>query len=160
MANTIHGVFRSDALHDTNASAGLRSAKYFVDDVATDIDNGSVVKLEVLMENERELWKAVAPAEGDDIAKLFVVGTPEVMYDERLRNLTDFYNEAGQPIRCYSLHTGSMFSVTAPVIEGAPAVGQTVGVQGTKWLVGGAGVGTIIAIETVGTLQYVVIRVD
>lgn len=163
MANTIHGVVRTDECYASYASSGLHSAKFYVDDVPTEIDNGSVVKLEALLENERELWKAVTPAADDDISTIYLVATPEVMYDERLRNLTDFYNEADTAIRCYALHTGDIFSVTAPVLDGADsaAVDGTVGLQaGTKLLVGGTGVGKIIAIEQVGTLTYYVVRVD
>lgn len=160
MANTIHGVVRTDALWATNSSAGLLSAKYFVGEEFSDIDNGCVVKAEALIDGERELFKAVDPAEGDDISKIFLVATPEVMYDERLRNLTDFYNEAGQAIRLYPLHVGDMFSISAPVLDGEAAVGSTVGVQaGNKLKVGNTGVGTIIAVEPVGSIKYAVIRV-
>lgn len=160
MANTIHGVVRTDAMWATNSSAGLLSAKYFVDEEFAAIDNGNVVKAEALLEGERELFKAVAPAEGDDISKIFLVATPEVMYDERLRNLSDFYNEADQAIRLYPLHVGDMFSVSAEALDGEASVGATVGVQAsTKLKVGGTGVGTIIAVEPVGSIKFAVIRV-
>lgn len=169
MANTIHGVVRTDEMLATSASAGLHSAKYFVDTTATELDNGSVVKLDSLLEGERELWKAVAPTASDDIDTIYLVATPEVMYDERLRNLTDFYNEADTAIRCYALHTGDIFSVTAPVLDGAEtaAVGSIVELQaGVKLKAvssatgGSTAVGKIIAVEPVGTLTYYVVRVD
>ena len=160
MANTIHGVVRTDAMWATNSSAGLLSAKYFVGEEFADIDNGNIVKAEALIEGERELFKAVTPAEGDDTSKIFLVATPEVMYDERLRNLSDFYNEAGQAIRLYPLHVGDMFSVSAEALDGEAAVGATVGVQAsTKLKVGGTGVGTIISVEPVGSILFSVIRV-
>lgn len=163
MANTIHGVVRTDALLATSASAGLHSVKYMVGEEFAAIDNGSVLVLDSLIEGEREVWKAVDPTEGAELGKLVLIATPEVMYDERLRNLTDFYNEAGVAARGYVLHSGDIFSVTAPVLDGADdaAVGATVGVQAsTKLKVGGTGLGTVIAIETVGSLKYVVIRVN
>lgn len=161
MANTIHGVVRTDALIGTSASALLHSVKYMVGEEFAAIDNGSVLQLEALIEGERELFKAVDPTDSA-IGKLVLIATPEVMYDERLRNLSDFYNEAGVAARGYVLHSGDIFSVTAPVVEGfdSAAVGSTVGIQGNKWLIGGTGIGSVIAIETVGTLKYVVIRVD
>lgn len=161
MANTIHGVVRTDFMHGQDATNGLHSVKYMVGDEFADIDNGSVLSLEALLEGEREIWKAVDPTDAT-IGKLVLIATPEIMYDERLRNLTDFYNEAGVAARGYILHQNDIFSVTAPVVEGfdSVAVGSTVGVQGNKWLIGGTGVGTVIAIETVGTLKYVVIHVD
>lgn len=163
MANTIHGVVRTDFMHGTNSSAGLHSVKYMVGEEFVAIDNGSVLVLDSLIEGEREIWKAVAPTEGADLGKLVLIATPEVMYDERLRNLSDFYNEAGVAARGYVLHSGDIFSVTAPVLDGAEdaTVGATVGVQAsTKLKVGGTGLGTVIAIETVGSLKYVVIRVN
>lgn len=160
MANVIHGVVRTDNLSHTLDGAGLYSVKFMAGDEFADIDNGSVVMLEALLEGEREIWKAVEPTDGAALNKLVLIATPEVMYDERLRNLSDFYNEAGAAARGYMLESGDIFSVTAPVVEGEAAVGSTIGVQGTKWLVGGNGVGSVIAIETVGSLQYVVIRVD
>lgn len=160
MANTIHGVVRTDAMWATNSSAGLLSAKYFVDEEFAAIDNGNVVKAEALLEGERELFKAVSPAEGDAISKIFLVATPEVMYDERLKNLSDFYNEAGQAIRLYPLHVGDMFSVSAEALDGEAVVGSTVGVQAsTKLKVGGTGVGAIIAVEPVGSIKFAVVRV-
>lgn len=163
MANTVHGVVRTDFMHGTNSSAGLHSVKYMVGDDFAAIDNGSVLVMEALIEGEREVWKAVAPTEGAELGKLVLIAAPEVMYDERLRNLSDFYNEAGVAARGYVLHSGDIFGVTAPVLDGADgaAVGSTVGVQASpKLLIGGTGLGSVIAIETVGTLVYYVIRVD
>lgn len=161
MANTIHGVVRTDEMLATSASALLHSVKYMVGDNFATIDNGSVLALEALIEGEREVWKAVDPTESV-IGKLVLIATPEVMYDERLRNLTDFYNEAGVAARGYVLHSGDIFSVTAPVVEGfdSAVAGSTVGVQGNKWLIGGTGIGTVLAVETVGAHKYCVIRVD
>lgn len=161
MANTIHGVVRTDFMHGQNATNGLHSVKYMVGEEFADIDNGSVLALDSLMEGEREIWKAVDPTEAV-IGKLVLIATPEVLYDERQRNLTDFYNEAGQASRGYVIDHNDIFSVTAPVVEGfdSAEVGSTVGVQGNKWLIGGTGVGKVIAIEQVATLKYVVIAVD
>lgn len=169
MANVIHGVIRTDAMLATSGSAGLFSFKYFgTDGNAADIDNGCVVKLEGLIEGERELYKGVAPAADTALSDIVLTATPEVMYDERLRNLTDFHNEAGVACRGYMLHTGDIFSVTDAGVDAAAevAVGDVAELQaGTKLKIvktltaGSTKVGSVIAVEQVGTLTYVVIRV-
>lgn len=169
MANTIHGVVRTDNLSHTLDGAGLYSVKYKNGAEFADIDNGCVVMLKALMEGERELWEAVAPEAGTARNQIVLIATPEVMYDERLRNLTDFYNEAGTAARGYLLEPGDIFSVTAPVLDGADTaeVGSVVELQAAVNLkaaasatAGSTAVGKIIAIEQVGTLTYYVIRVD
>lgn len=166
-----HAVVRTDNMFGTDVRAGLVSAKYFVSTTETAIDNGNVVLLDSLITGEREIFKAVAPAANSSIADVVLVATPEVMYDERLRNLDDYYNEAGKIIRGYRLHTGDAFSVTKDALDGAatPAVGDVVELKaGTKLNVkaaatgatdGSTVVGTIEAIEVVGRYTYYVIRV-
>lgn len=169
MANAIHSVVRTDAMLATSGSAGLFSFKYFgADGNAADIDNGCVVKLDGLMEGERELYNGVVPAANTALSDIVLVDTPEVMYDERLRNLTDFYNEAGAACRGYMLHTGDIFSVSTAGVDAAAevAVGDVAELQaGTKLKIvktltdGSTQVGAVIAVEQVGTMTYVVIRV-
>ena len=166
-----HAVVRTDNMFGTDVRAGLVSAKYFVDTTETAIDNGNVVKLVALIDGEREIFKAVAPAANTPISEVVLVAAPEVMYDERLRNLDEFYNEAGKAFRGYRLHTGDAFSVTKDALDGAatPAVGDVVELKaGTKLNVkaaatgatdGSTVVGTIEAIEVVGRYTYYVIRV-
>ena len=166
-----HAVVRTDNMYGTDVRAGLVSAKYFVDTTETAIDNGNVVKLVELLEGEREIFKAVAPAANTPISEVVLVDAPEVMYDERLRNLDEFYNKAGKPFRGYRLHTGDAFSVTKDGLDGAatPAVGDVVELKaGTKLNVkaaatgataGSTVVGAIEAVEIVGRYTYYVIRV-
>lgn len=168
MSNTVHAVVRTDAMSATNGSAGLYSVKFYEGSTATAIDNGNVLALDSLTAGNREIWKAVKPAADTAISKIVLVATPEVMYDERLRNLTDFYNEAdGEPARGYALSTGDMFSVTDKAIDGTAEVGSIVELQASTKLkvvktatAGATRVGTVIAVEIVGTLTYCVIRVD
>lgn len=168
MAKTIHAVVRTDEMLATTASAGLYSVKYNDGTDFADIDNGHVVALDSLMKNEREIWKAVTPAANSDIKQIVLIATPEVMHDERLRNLSDFYNEAGIDARGYMLHSGDIFSVTAEALDGADtdAKGKIVELQAdTKMKVvsaatsGSTAIGSIVDIETVGALTYYVIRV-
>lgn len=164
---SIHSVFRSDALVATGATAGLYSVKYHDGTDFAAIDNGRVVALDSLITGEREVWKAVTPAADTALNKIVVIGTPEVMYDERLRNLTDFYNEAGTIARGYALFGDGYFSVSADALTGTAVVGNIVELQAdTKLKVvatatsGSTKVGEVVALETVGTINYVVVRLD
>ena len=62
------------------------AAKYLPSDVETAIENGNVVKLEGLVEGEREIYKAVTPAAGTELKAIGLVTTPEVVADERKKN--------------------------------------------------------------------------
>ena len=174
MAN--HAVIRTDRMFGTDNRAGLISVKYIVTtgsgndavDTETAIENGNVLKATELMTGEREVFKGGAVAAGDDLKDVVLVATPEVMYDERLRNLDDFINEAGKIARAYRLHKGDIFSVTKPALDGvsSPSVGDVVELKaGTKLNVAASAtanstqVGKIIAIDVVGRYTYYVILV-
>lgn len=162
-----HSIFRSDNLAATNASAGLYSVKYHDGTKYAAIDNGHVVALNSLVTGEREVWKAVTPAADDSLTKIVIVGSPEIMYDERLRNLADFYNEAGVAARGYMLFAGDIFTVSVDAVDATtPAVGNIVELQAdTKLKVvasltsGSTAVGKVIALEKIGTTDCIVIRV-
>lgn len=175
-----HAVVRTDRLFGTDNRAGLISIKYFVTDstgaepvdVETAIDNGNFLKVGALVEGEREVFVGSDPAASDAVADVVLIASPEVMYDERLRNLDDFYNEAGKICRGYRLHSGDIFSVTKEALAGAaePAVGDVVELAaGTKLNIvaaatgatsGSTVIGEVIAIDVVGRYTYYVILVD
>lgn len=164
-----YGVVRTDRLLGITNHAGIVSAKYYVDTTATAIENGNVVKLGALLDGEREIYKATAPAAGTPIEEIALVATPEVMYDERKRALYEFINEAGDIIRGYRLHSGDIFSVTSEALQtalDAIEVGKVVELQaGTKLKVTSSltqdstQVGTIIDINQVGPYKYYAIQV-
>ena len=166
-----HGVIRTDVMFGTDVCPEVRSARYMGSgSTATEIDNGNVVLLNGLMTGERELYKAVTPAANSAIDQIAIVATPEVMYDERKKNLDEFYNEAGAAIRVYRPHTHDVFSVTADALNIAngvtPAVGYAVELMaGTKLNVaasatnGSTQVGKLIAIEETQRYTYYVIEV-
>lgn len=163
MAN--HAVVRTDLMFGTDVRSGLVSVKYMGADgeTPTEIDNGNVLKVEKLLDGEREIYVGATPTASDDVKDIVLVASVEVMYDERKRNLDEFVNEADKVCRGYRLHSGDVFSVTADALEGAPAVGQPVTLAaGTKLEVGGSGtaVGTIIAEDIVGRYTYYAIKVD
>lgn len=168
-----YGVVRTDNMFGTDVRAGLVSIKYIVNNVETAIENGNVLKVGALMGDatngyEREIFAGAAPAANDALSDIVLIATPEVMYDERKRNLDEFINEAGKPCRGYRLHKGDIFSVTKDALDGvaAPAIGNVVELKaGTKLNVaasatsGSTVVGKIIAIDVVGRYTYYAILV-
>jgi len=175
-----YGVVRTDNLWGTDVRAGLVSIKYIVTSVGnddatikteTEIENGNVLKVGDLIEGEREIFEGSAPAATDALSDIVLIASPEVMYDERKRNLDEFINEAGKPCRGYRLHKGDIFSVTKDALTGAaaPDVGDYVELAaGTKLnIVAGSGeptsgstvVGKIIAVDVVGRYTYYAILV-
>lgn len=163
-----YGVVRTDNMFGTDVRAGLVSIKYIVDGAETAIENGNVLKVGALMAGEREIFAGAAPAANDALNEIVLIASPEVMYDERKRNLDEFINEAGKPCRGYRLHNGDIFSVTKDALDGvaAPAVGNVVELKaGTKLNVaatatsGSTVVGKIIAVDVVGRYTYYAILV-
>lgn len=136
-----YGVFRSDNLKATKDGA-IKSGRYFVGATATAIENGNLVKLDSLISGERELWKVVAPG-AITAADLYIVGTPELVYDESLKSkgaFKEFRNEAGENITLLKLEVGDLFSISDECItplSGAdePTVGSyvTPSATGTGW---------------------------
>lgn len=168
MAKIKHGVVRTDLMSGTHDATRLRSVKYMADGkTATDIDNGCVVALDGLMDGEREVYKAVTPKANTALSKIVVIANPEVMYDERLKQLEDYYNEAGKVIRGYIPQKDTdVIAVTAECLEftGVPAKGWVVELTaGVKMkavqsaTTSSTKIGEIIGIETVGARTYYVI---
>lgn len=161
----MNAVVRTDKMFATDNRAGLVSVRYQPGDTMTAIDNGNVVKIGVLEEGSREVYKGVTPAANDAIKDIVLIASPEVMYDERKRNLDEFQNAEGAIARGYHLHTNDIFSVTKEALTGdEPTVGKDVELAaGTKLNVTasatGTVVGTIIDINVVGRYTYYVIQV-
>lgn len=168
MAEKKHAVVRTDLMYGTDVRSGLVSVKYMAEgSTPTEIDNGNVVKVEDLMEGEREIYKGVTPAAGDDIKNIVLIDSVEVMYDERKKELDEYVNEVGKICRGYRLHPGDIFSVTAEAIDGTPTVGHVIELAaGTKLkdvasaTSGSTTVGKVIAKDVVGRYTYYAIRVN
>lgn len=170
-----YGVVRTDKLMATDVRSMLESVKYFVTDstgeapvdVETAIENGNVVKVGGLLAGEREVKKASVPAANTPIDEIVLIAAPEVMYDERKKNLDEYISEAGKIVRGYHLHSGDIFSVTAECLANAsPAVGQVIELAAsTKWnnvasaTASSTVIGKIIAKDVVGRHTYYVIQV-
>lgn len=159
-------VFRSDLLSGTDVAADLVSVKVFdADGNAIAVENGTIVKLEGYIEGEREVMKAVLAAAGDKMEDCAIIGTPEVMYDERKKNLDEFINEAGSIARGYIPRSRNFYSVTKEgfVDESVPTAtgaASTVGIGANGKLDKSAtGWGTVEAIEVAGRYTYYVIKI-
>jgi len=166
-----YGVIRTDKMFGTRNRAGLASVIYMgsLGDEATAIENGSIVAIGALIDEDREVFAASDVSLGADIENVVLIATPEVLYDERKQSLDDYINEAGCVCRGYRFHDGDIFSITDNMFSGlaSPAIGNIVEVGGgTKLNItdqasqGATVIGSIIAIENVGKLRYIVVGVD
>ena len=166
-----HAVVRTDNLASTDVRGGedLVSVRYQPSNVKTEIDNGNVVLLGDLETGEREVYKGATPAANSPLKDVVLITTPEVMYDERLRDLDEYFNEAGKICRGSHFHRNDTFSLTKDALDGKsePAVNDIVELKaGTKMNVVGSltanstQVGHIIAIEQAGKYTFYVIKVD
>lgn len=137
-----YGVVRTDAIKATK-SGNIKSGRFYGATGPAAIENGNIVKLDSLISGNRELWKVVA-AGGITAKNLYLVATPEVIYDETLKSsgaLDQFRNEAGENITLIPLEVGDTFAISDDCItpiddaDDVPAVGNLVEVDssGTKW---------------------------
>lgn len=167
-----YAVVRTDKLTGTDDRARLVSVRYQPVDstsnenVATEIENGNFVLLAGLEDGAREIYVGVEPTASSALTEVVLIASPEVMYDERKKNLDEFINVAGKAARGYRLHSNDIFSVTADALDGTPAKGKIVELQGdTKAKVvasatsGSTVIGTIIDVNVVGRYTYYAIEV-
>lgn len=164
-----HAVVRTDNMTGTDTASQLVSVMYMGADgkAETAIDNGNVLKIGALADGEREIYVGGNVAAKDSINDVVLIASVEEMYDERKKNLDEFYNEAGTICRGYHIVHGDTFSVTAEALTGTPAVGSVVELAaGTKLNVaatatsGSTVVGRVIAKDIVGRYTYYTIKVD
>jgi len=171
-----YAVVRTDNMSGTDDRSQLVSIRYMGADGATPtaIENGNVLLVGLPIQNadnsyEREIRVGAAVAANTPLNEVVLIATPELLYDERLKALDDFRNEAdGKPARGYRLHNGDQFSVTKGALDGAatPAIGNIVELKaGTKLNVAASltsnstQVGVITGIETVGPYTYYCVTV-
>jgi len=109
------------------------SVKYRPSGVDAAIENGNVVVVGDLIDGEREVYATSTPAVDTPVAKLALITTPEVIADERKKNIAEFRNEAGEVCTADLLFSRDIFSLTAEGFTGTPAKGSIVELQaGTK----------------------------
>lgn len=150
MADKVYAVITREAMASEYDGTKRKSAKFYNgSDAPAEIENGMVVKIAGTIPGEREVLKVVAPEGSEDVADLWIVTTPEVVADERKKNLSDFVNEAGQIITIDKLMPNDIFSLTAEGLAGTAVAGHNVGLAsagGVKLVVDAAtsGMGTVI----------------
>lgn len=156
-------VIRTDLMTGTDVGANLCSLRFYdAEGKVAEVENGVIVKLQGLEEGEREVHKAIAASAGDSLNECAIVAAPEVMYDERKKNLDEFINEAGKAVRGYIPHARNIFSVTPEgFVDGTvPAVGAEVGIGANgKIDAAGTGLGKCVHIEQVGRYTYYAIEI-
>jgi hypothetical protein len=163
------GVVRLDNMTGTIDGSQLFSGKYHNGTAYAAIDNGNIVKFDSLL--DAETWKVVTPSANTAIGSLGLVASEEHFYDNGYKNLVEFQNEAGAIIRIYAFNSHNTFSVTADdftaaatvaegdIVEAAAATKMKIVAKATGLTSGSTQIGTVVKIETVGTLTYYVIQV-
>ena len=96
-------VIRTDLMAGTKNPDQLVSVRYYADEAVAEVENGVIVELKGYEDGQREVMKAVAATAESNLADCAVIAAPEVMYDERKKNLDEFINEAGKAVRGYTL---------------------------------------------------------
>jgi len=156
-------VVRTDNVSGVKQFADLVSLRFYgADGNPAEVENGVIAKLEGYEDGEREVIKAVAASAGEDLNSCAIICAPEVMYDERKRNLDEFINEAGRAIRGYIPRSRNLFSFTKDGFVGGvvPTVGAEVGIgEGGKIDAAGTGLGVCRHIEMAGRYTYYCIEI-
>lgn len=151
----LHGVVTREAMSSEFDGTKRKSFKYLPSGTATAVDNANVVLKGSLVSGEREVYTATTPAVNSALKNILLVTTPEVMADERLKNLSDFYNAAGDIATGDHLVSGDVFSITAEAFTAAAtvAVGDVVELAAsTKLKIVAAATGLTSGSTQVGTV--------
>ena len=150
---TTYAIFRSDNLHGTTDGTYLANLK-----IPTDLPNGTILKIGALAAGERDAFDCTLAGKTDALGTVAILAGPELMYDERKKNLNEYVNEVinnGGIYRAYILDQGDMFGLTAEGFDGTPMIGSTVGAVDGVLTPGESGIGKVIAYEA----PYYVVRV-
>ena len=156
-------VVRTDLMSGTKNPADLVSLRFYdASGNKAEVENGVIVKLQGYEDGEREVMKAVAASAGDDLNDCAIIAAPEVMYDERKKNLDEFINEAGKAVRGYIPRSRNLCSWTKDGFVGGvvPTKGAEVGIgTGGKISASGTGLGTCVGVESAGRYTYYTIKI-
>lgn len=107
-----HMILRIDNMSGVRDNSQVKSGMFMKDGVPTEVDNAVFVEIKNLMDGEREIHEVVEVT--DDSVYCGVISTPELLYDTRGiadRDLGNFFNEAGVPVRVHVLHEGDTLSI-------------------------------------------------
>lgn len=154
-------VIRTDLMSGTRQPADLVSLRFYNGEEMAEVENGVIVELKGYEDGQREVMKAVAATAESNMADCAVVAAPEVMYDERKKNLDEYINDAGKAVRGYRLSDRNLFALTAEGFAGAvPTVGGKVGIGANGKLdAAGTGFGECVHIENAGYYTYYTIKI-
>lgn len=151
-----YAIVKREAMASENVANLRKSFKYLPSGVATAVENGNVVKATSVISGERELLEGSTPLVDTALKDILLVTTPEVMADERKKNLDEFINEAGAIATGDRLISGDIFTVTADAFTAAAAtvvVGDVVELAAsTKLKVVAAATGLTSGSTQVGTI--------
>jgi len=117
-----YAVVKREAMASENVANLRKSFKYLPSGTATAVENGNVVKATSVISGERELLEGSTPLVNTELKDILLVTTPEVMADERKKNLDEFINEAGAIATGDRLISGDIFTVTADAFTAAATV--------------------------------------
>lgn len=117
-----YAIVKREAMASENVANLRKSFKFLPSGTATAIENGNVVKATAPISGERELLSGITPAANSALKDILLVTTPEVMADERKKNLNEFRNEAGEIATGDRLTSGDIFTVTAEAFTAAATV--------------------------------------
>lgn len=117
-----YAVVKREAMASENVANLRKSFKYLPSGTATAVENGNVVKATSVISGERELLEGSTPLVNTELKDILLVTTPEVMADERKKNIDEFINEAGAIATGDRLISGDIFTVTADAFTAAATV--------------------------------------
>ena len=83
----------------------------------------------LVVAGEREVFATSAPEADTTIDEIAILTSPEVVADERKKNLSDFVNPVTKPATADYLVKRDIFSLTAEGFDGTPTVGNIVELQ-------------------------------
>jgi len=115
-------VVTRERMTSESVAAARLSAKYLPSGTSAAVENGNVVLVGSLVSGEREVYSTSTPAVNSALKSIGLVTTPEVMADERKKNLDEFRNEAGEIITIDKLFSGDIFSITSDGFTAAATV--------------------------------------
>lgn len=121
-----NAIIRLDRVSATKDLSMIKSVK-----LNKALQNGSVVEIKDLEDNEREVYKTTTPAA--DTKYYGILCTPELMYDEK-KTIQEFINETDKPARAILVKTGDFFSLTEEGFSAKPTKGQIVELQASETL--------------------------
>ena len=119
-----YAIVKREAMASEYDGTKRKSFKFLPSGVATDIQNGNVVKATSVISGERELLSGSIPTATTALKDILLVTTPEVDPDERKKNINEFINPANSNATGDRLTTGDIFSVTAEAFDAAATVAK------------------------------------